>query len=113
MFRVAFMVEDKNLAKVLTNLAGLTLNMEPPQPVINATVQKGKVKETSPEGGNVTGCIRDLLKGLTKGTEISRIRLMELVKLNGGDPNSASYVATKMKDEGILTQAKRGMYTVA
>ena len=60
MFKLSFMVEDKNLAAALRAVAGLAVNMEPPQPVVNAQLTKTK-KVVPMSGGDVLSIVADKL----------------------------------------------------
>lgn len=111
MFRIAFLVEDKNLAKVLTSLAGLTLNMEPPQPVVNATVQKGKVKQVSAEG-SITGRVAEAV-AKHKFDTINRAEIGKLIVKNGGNVSGVGTMVAALKKTGQLTDnGERGVYTI-
>lgn len=105
MFRMVFIVEDKNLSKVLHALQGLVLNMEPPQPVVNAAVQKGKVVQAS-SGVKTWERLWDEVKKLPAGHVLtSEAFKAEIVKV-GGQVTSNNYFSKVLRDNGVLKIGK-------
>ena len=113
MFRLAFFVEDKNLAKVLVAVQGLALNMEVPQPVVNATVVKGKVAAVREGGYSLINEVLASLSKLKKGTVINSALLKEAIIKGGGQTNSFNYVHSRLQNEGVIRAGKkRGEYVI-
>jgi len=112
MFRIACIVDDKNLPKVLHALSGLVLNMEPPQPVVNAEVKGGKVKQAS-SGIATWERIWDMVHKLPNGSIYTSANLKADIIKAGGVENSFSYFSKVLRDNGLIKATKnRGEYVV-
>lgn len=112
MFRIAFIVEDKNLPKVLHALQGLALNMEPPQPVVNAAVQKGKVVQAS-AGTAAWERVWDAVSKFPKGSTITSADIKECIVKVGSQVNSFSYFVKVLKDNNVIANGKKnGSYII-
>jgi hypothetical protein len=110
-------IEDKNLAKVLTALDGLVLNMEPPRPVSGATVKQGQVKATSENPGirrpQANSRQSRLILWLKEnpGEEISLAEMAaKLVEL-GGQASTMNGLINKLIKDGIVKRKHPGVYT--
>ena len=104
-------IEDKKLAQVLTALAGLVLEMPAPKPVVNATVDKGKVKQVSAEGGSIIGRIAAQVQRMPKGNEFTSDELKEMIGSAGGNPNSIGTVRNWLTERKLIKGKERGLYT--
>lgn len=112
MFRIVFFVEDKNLPKVLHAVQGMVLNMEPPQPVVNATVKEGKVQAASSGTATWERLWDEVIKCPT-GPLITSADLKRLITKVGGQVGSFSYFLKVLKDNNVLKSTKkRGEYVV-
>lgn len=112
MFRIVCFVEDKHLPKILHAMSGLVLNMEPPQPVVNAVVKKGKV-ETSSMGDSVLARIKNLISSkLAKGDEFTSDTLKLMVKDAGGNVASTGTYRSRLVEDKTIKLKERGVYTV-
>lgn len=110
MFRVVFMVEDRNLHKVLHALTGLVVNMEPPQPVTNAVVKNGKVKEVS-SGATKKERFFEGVQAL-KGSAITTDDLKKVMASVGGAPTSINGIMAQLFKRKIIKRKSMGHYTV-
>lgn len=111
MFRVVFMVEDRNLHKVLHALTGLVVNMEPPQPVTNAVVKNGKVKEAS-SGGTRKERFFEAVKANQKGSELTTDDLRAAMVAAGGMATSLNGIMAELFKRKIIKRKSMGHYTV-
>ncbi len=115
MFRITFIVEDKNLPKVLHAITGLVLNMEPPQPVTNAVVVKpakapAKVEQAS-TATSIKGRLVEYL-GTIKGSRISTVEMRDKWVEYGGAPGSLNgSLLIQLKEENRIRSISRGFYT--
>lgn len=113
MFRIVFFVEDKNLPKVLHAVQGLVLNMEPPQPVVNAKVEKGKVKALSEGGSSMASRVATQVRAAGKGTAVNSEWLKSAIVKAGGQATSFSYLLKILKDQKIVKATKvKGEYVI-
>ena len=124
MFRIVCFIEDKNLAKVLHAMSGLVLNMEPPQPVINATISKS-VKQTPPwkqmdvpeikqtsVATSIKGRLAEYLDTI-KGARVSIADLRTKWVEFGGLPTSLNgSLMTELAKEGHVKRVARGQYLI-
>ena len=105
-------IDDKKLAPVLTALAGLVISMEPPRPVVNATVTSNKVvKQISTNGGTMIGRVADAMT-MHKGQRITTDQLKEIIKVAGGNPSSLSGTKLWLTKNKQLKGISRGQYQV-
>lgn len=111
MFRIVFLVEDKNLAKVLHATTGLVLNMEAPQPVVNASVIKTEVKQKS-TASSIKGRFTEYLSSI-KGARVTTTELREKWVELGGMPSSLNgTLLSQLKEEGHVIGIARGQYRI-
>jgi hypothetical protein len=103
MFRVVLYVEDKKLGDVLRNLTGT--RMEPPQFMVNAEVQKGKITAKS-NGKLVTMFIDYLIKSKVQTIKPKQVR--EWLTTQGMSALSASYVQKQAMAAGVLKRTGHG-----
>ena len=111
MFRVVFFVEDNKLSKVLHSVQGLVLNMEPPQPVVNAMVvgTDKKIKQES-AATSIKGKLIEYL-GSIKGSRISITDMRKKWAEFGGLPTSLNgSLMTVLVEEKHLKRISRGQY---
>lgn len=107
MFRIEFFVEDKNLHKVLHGVAGMALNLKA-DPVANAKIEKGRVKAET--GGTLTEVAARALKGRS---EVTTKELGDIAVANGRQHSSSGYIATQLKELGLIKPGKKhGTYIV-
>ena len=106
MFRIPeFFVEDKNLPKVLTALAGLTLNLKAPQPVHNAVANGDKVEATT--GKHLYEQVHSALhKKLITGATFDGSVLLEVVSALG-HPDSKGYMVKVLTEKGFIKPTKK------
>ncbi len=105
-------IDDKKLAPVLTALAGLVVSMEPPRPMVNATMTSNKVvKQISPNGGTISGRVGDQM-ALHKGQRVNSDQLKEMIKVAGGNPNSIGSMRNWLVDHKMIKSISRGQYQV-
>lgn len=115
MFRLVCYVEDSNLPKVLHAVAGMVLNMEPPQPVANAIVKHGKVQE-APAGTKSISYKQDLvnaIRELDKET-VTIKKMAEIWTGFGGEKKSVNFALMKsLIDKRVLEKTPhRGVYKI-
>lgn len=116
MFRIVCFVEDKALPKVLHAVAGLVVNMEPPQPVQNAVIEKvGKVKQIKQESNatSIKGRLIEWLDGI-KGSRITSTDVKNKYTELGGNPNGVNGQLTMdlVKKHKVLKRISRGQFAV-
>jgi hypothetical protein len=110
MFRIAFFVDDKNLAEVMHAVSGRARQLEV-VPVVNAAgAPNGKVRQQA-------GSSRELvLQGLTKlGKTFGSVEVRAVLKKLGLSPSSWNHFTKDLVKEGSLTTTKAGtrtLYTV-
>ncbi len=110
MFRIpSFLVEDKNLPKVLTALAGLALNLEAPQPVTNAVVKNGKVVAET-EGGSIREQLESKISSLPKDTVLTSANFKQLIVSLGGAETSYNHFIAYLKEAKLIKMRSRGTY---
>lgn len=113
MFRLAFFVEDKNLAKVLVAVQGLALNMEVPQPVVNATVVKGKIVQAGPhlnQWEQVWDVLRPRVEG---GSKIHSTQVRKILEDLNISKNNLTSIITQLAEGKLLKRtAERGVYQI-
>ena len=107
-------IEDKNLAKVLTVLAGLVLNMEPPKPV---TVKTTARQEGQPKLGRPKGPVRESRKATLvtwlkeqQGKEITRTQLISKLVELGGSELTMNGMVGQLVQEKVLERKGTGIY---
>ena len=113
MFRVTLFCDDKRLAEVLHNLAGLAAGMPEVQPVVNGAKKNGKVVAAG------SGDHPEMfLKYAThhKLTKFPATALREYCLSHGMAATSYSYLAKQLVQAGVLKKTGKGTkatYTVA
>lgn len=109
MFRLTFFVEDKDLAKCLRAIAGMTFNMEPPQPVVNARKTSTGLK------AQTTGHLRDLVMRVLIQQKTKNVTTTQITKICtdlGFHETSVGYVIKTLTQIGFLRRSGRGKYSV-
>lgn len=108
MFRIAFMVEDKSLAKVLQGLAGnKTFNLEV-APVANAEPAKGgKVKDAG--RGTMIGAFEQFAKGKS---EFRTKELAVYFKAAGFSESSTPSFLTEISKNKVIKKKAKGLWTI-
>lgn len=110
MFRLALMVEDKNLAKVLKGLGGLVYDLQV-LPVQNAEIKKGRIQST---GMTASAAVEAVVKAAAANGKlvISTAEVFQGVKQHGTGDKSTMYGIKVAKDKGFLRQRTRGQYDI-
>jgi hypothetical protein len=103
-------IEDKNLPKVLYALSGLVLNMEAPQPVVNAVVKKGKVEQAS-SNASLKSRVLETIATMKKGTEMTSAELKGLITKRRGNETSYNHCYMVKKAKMIKTKS-RGVFAL-
>lgn len=111
LFRIAFFVEGKHLEKVLSAVSGVALNMEAPQPVVNATVQKGRVTQAS-SAVSMKGRLIEVIKQTGKGKTFTTTQLKEAITGLGGTGTSFNHFAVELIKAKVLKRKGRGEFTI-
>ena len=108
-----FIVEDKNLPKVLRALAGLVVNLQAPRPVVNAEVIQGKVKQIRTiEGSPLVMLVAQKIRE-SNLTEITSTTIRNFIAEVGGQTGSYSYFIGMLHKMKVLKKSKvRGTYLV-
>jgi len=111
MFRIVFMVEDRDLARALHALAGVARQMEPPVPVVNAaTAASGRIIAAT--GGSAAEVARDVIVK-SQALEITKKQLGAILATNGFRESSVDWVRKKLFAAGFLRSSKRrGVFLV-
>jgi hypothetical protein len=107
-FRVEIFVDDKRLAQLLHNMAGVIIGEPKIQPVANGAVQGGK-----PIAAN-SGEICDLFKAFVKKQKLTQIKapnMREFCKANGLSIGSYSYVLKKLYECKMIKKHGTGSTT--
>ncbi len=110
MFRIACLVEDKNLPKVLHALNGLVLNMEPPVPVANATVKAGKVVAVSSASSKHELVANALARHPNQ--LITSAEIKEIIRQIGGEGTAYNYYVLLMIQQKLLKLKDRGTFQI-
>ena len=111
MFKIVCLVEDKHLPKVLHAMAGLVVNMEPPQPVINAVVNKGQIVQATTATSFKGQLIEELKK--KSGSLISTKAMKDFFISIGANPNSINSTLTnQLIEEKVLKRKDRGLFVI-
>ena len=107
MFRVSLFCEDKKLADVLHNLAGLAAGMPEIVPVANAVAKNGKVSAAN-------GSMVEAFAKYVKAHKVSKFRSAELAdfcKETGLAPSSRSYLIKQLQKAGAVKKHGVGQKT--
>lgn len=105
-----FYVEDKNLPKVLTALAGLALNMKAPVPVTNAVVQNGKVRQANHEATTIKDQFLDAVGKMPQGTIFTSSNIKQMIGGFGGSTSAYNHYVKAMKDAKLAKPRSRGHF---
>jgi hypothetical protein len=111
LFKLSFLVEDKNLPKVLHAVAGYALNMETPQPVGNTVVKKGKVKAKA-NGTSMPDLIAHELQVEMPDSSVTSSHLKKLLVKAGGAETSYNYLIKALVKRRVISSTSRGMYSI-
>lgn len=109
MFRVTFFVEDNKLSKVLHAVQGLVLNMEPPQPVVNATIEKGTVKAAS-SASSYKDMFLDYVGKLPTGTVFTSGNIKQQLTQLGASSSAYNHYVKAMKTAKLAKPRSRGHF---
>ena len=104
-------IDDTKLSKVLIALAGLTISMEAPRPVINAVVKRGKIKANS-SSSSLRDLYRDKLIADFKDQRVTKLTMNEIVEGLGGAFTSVGKMNSDLVADKILKRIGRGHYQV-
>ena len=110
MFRVTFTCEDNRLARALHALIGIAAQPPEVQPMSNAVVVRGKIKQRVP-GTN----LKTLILNHCNEQKIKKVTAHDLkfiVSRLGYNPASLNRVLWEMKQEKALTRLGRGVYNI-
>lgn len=110
MFRLACVVEDKNLPKVLHALSGLVLNMEVPVPLGNATVTRGKVVQAHPST-SFKGRVASKLAAHPTN-EISKAEIEAIIKEVGGNIAGYPSLIQQLRTDKHIKLKRRGLWLI-
>jgi hypothetical protein len=115
LWKFDFMVEGENLEYVMTQLADVAVNMQPPRPVTNSghpvkriAVGGGK-KAHKPQANSMKTHIMEKLRQTDGLISSSQIRTM-LIDL-GGSPTSSHGLVHNLIKEGVLKRENKGLYS--
>lgn len=109
MFRIVFFVEDNKLSKVLHAVQGMVLNMEPPQPVVNAVVEKGTVKAET-KATSIKELFLEHIERLPKDTVIATGNIKQVLEQLGGSASSYNHFVSFAKKAKLLKARSRGHF---
>lgn len=109
MFKITFLVDDRNLAGVLRDLSGRVRNMEPPVPVANAEPDKNGAIKAKANGNLVDLFIKGLMK--SKLEQIPPAQAKNFLKAHGRSPLSSSYLLAGAVKAGVLKKRGKGNAT--
>jgi hypothetical protein len=98
-------VDDKKLADVLRALSGKVHSMDPPQPVINATVRGGKLSEAT------EGSLLSLFLAHIKKEKLKQVTLKDARRFLEGLGKSESSAGYVIK-QAVMARALRRSKTV-
>jgi len=102
-------IDDLKLHKVLQALSGLVISMDPPRPVVNAVVKKGKVKQDQPETSMRDRFLQSITK-LPLNTVLTSEQIKEIITKIGGQPTGYTYYANLLLESGYATRRGRGQF---
>lgn len=108
MFRVEAFVDDKRLAQLLHNMAGVITGEPKIQPVVNAKVENGKAVAAS------SGDLCDLFTAYAKKHKITTFGTAEgraFCKSVGKSENSYGYVIRKLFECKLVKKTGKGAAT--
>ena len=111
LWKMGFFVEGKHLEKVLIAVSGIALNMDPPQPVVNARVKNGGVKQVNGGSSIKEHLIAEIAK-LAKGSLYTNDNLRADIVKVGGSESSYCHFAKTFIGLKILKRKGRGEYVV-
>jgi len=109
MFRVTFFVEDNKLSKVLHAVQGMVLNMEPPQPVVNATVEKGVVKAET-NASSYKDMFLKYVEKLPKDTVFTSKNIKQHLTQLGASASAYNHYVKAMKEAKLAKPRSRGHF---
>ncbi len=101
MFRISFMVRDKDLPACLHAVKGFALNMEVPQPVVHVS---------STERGTVPELVARELAKMHPASDVTSQDVSAILQALGRSPASAAAVINVLMQGGILRRVDKGIY---
>ena len=110
MFRITFMCEDKHLGPVLRAVTGMAIQMEPPQPVVNATVSKSKRVSSTSLGDVSTLIVQQLNKRNGEPFKVNDlVEVRQGLGLSVEKQAAASNLYILIK-KGLVDKVGKGLY---
>lgn len=113
LWRFNFFVQGKHLEKVLEALSGVAINMEPPQLVGNAVVEKvngqKQVKAELP-GTSITAQVTAWASAFAHDMVITSSQIQDTVINLGGSQGGNSYYTIRLLKAGIIKRRSRGVF---
>ena len=111
MFRIAFMVEDKNLPKVLRDVAGSVKDLDV-RPVVNALPPAPKARKVHAASG---GDVRSMLLQKLQGQETFTFKEVMQALKELGRPSNLGNARSHMKvmgNKGLIVRVAKGVYVL-
>lgn len=113
LWRFEFYVQGKHLEKVLESVSGIALNMQPPQPVGNAVVEKVKgqkqIKAELP-GTTIVAQMITWAASFEPDTVITSGQIQDESGRLGGSKQGGTYYTNALIESGIFKRRSRGMF---
>lgn len=110
MFRIELFVEDNHLAKVLHAMKGLRVKIASLEPVVNAIVKNGTVRQASAAATAVDRVAAAVMAH--EGVEIDVNVLKKMTVEAGASVNSYGTMRNYLVDRKIIRSVARGKFKI-
>jgi|ERR1700722_2423951 len=108
LWKIEYIVEGKHLEKALEAVAGIALNMQPPQPVTNGIVREKTVKQAKESVAQHNQVRERLMQwGKKPGDIIASGVVRNAMQELGFSHNNYSSIITNLKKQNYLTTTER------
>jgi hypothetical protein len=109
LWKFDFIVEGKHLERVMESISGVALNFQPPQPVGNAVVKKGKIKAES-SATSIKDLVLNDFKERAPNTVFGSADVKNSITKHGGTDSAYNHYVKSLLEEGIINRRGRGQF---
>jgi hypothetical protein len=109
LWKFDFVVDGKNLEKVMESISGYALNFQPPQKIGNAVVKQGKVKAAS-SATTIKDLVINDIKAMPPNTVFGSTNVKEIIGKHGGAESGYAHYIIAILEAGAAVRRGRGHF---
>jgi hypothetical protein len=109
LWKFDFVVDGKNLERVMESLTGIALDFQPPRRIGNAVVQQGKIKAAS-SATTIKELVINDIKAMPPNTVFGSNNVKEIIKRHNGAESGYAHYIIAILEAGAATRRGRGHF---